>query len=95
MASIQEDPAIGDEVPAKARLGRNVEEFLRMDFSGKLIKYETSLQRLLSTLLTQLSALQQQRAKSGDAALSNTETARLKRFSRPVMAFSVFEGFAV
>ena len=62
---------------AKTELGRYVQEFLQMDFSGKIMKYETNLQRQLFTVLDELRYLQEHRrseAEDQDAAPSNAET---------------------
>ena len=82
MASIENDTpsvdiSIGGGSSAKTRLGRYVQEFLEMDFSGKLMKYETNLQRQLFTVLDELRYLQERRrstAEDQDAAPSNAET---------------------
>lgn len=82
MASIENDTpsvdiSIGGGGSAKTRLGRYVQEFLEMDFSGKLMKYETNLQRQLFTVLDELRYLQERRrstAEDQDAAPSNAET---------------------
>jgi hypothetical protein len=82
MASIENDTSVDLIIDgggsAKTRLGRYVQEFLEMDFSGKLMKYETSLQRQLFTVLDELRYLQEQRrseAEDDDAAPSNAGTA--------------------
>ncbi len=51
----------------KLRLGRTVWSFLKMDFSGKLSRYETSLQRQLSALLSDLQDMQRRREGSHEA----------------------------
>jgi hypothetical protein len=74
--------ALGHHQGQHARLGENaawshVQEFLQMDFSGKPMKYETTLQRRLFTVLYELRYLQEHRPgedKDQGAAPSNAET---------------------
>ncbi len=51
-------------------LGRTVEVLLRSDFTGKLSRYETSLQRQLSTLLNDLRNMQMRRPASEEEAIT-------------------------
>lgn len=48
-------------------LGKTIEFFLQSDFSGKLSRYETSLQRRLSALLKDLREMQAHRQKAAEA----------------------------
>jgi hypothetical protein len=81
MASIENNTSLDFIIDgggsAKTELGRYVQEFLEMDFSGKLMKYETSLQRQLFAVLDELRYRQEHRrsqAEDQDAAPSNAET---------------------
>ncbi len=59
-------------------LGRTIKAFLKANFSGKLSRYETSLQKQLSALLPELRTMQERRLRQSEAwvpAPENAETA--------------------
>jgi hypothetical protein len=53
---------------ADLELGRTIKEFLSADYSGKLSRYETSLQKQLSALLKELRAVQADGKDSAQAS---------------------------
>jgi hypothetical protein len=54
---------------ADLKLGRTIKGFLSADFSGKLGRYETGLQKQLSALLHELRAMQERRLRESEASL--------------------------
>ncbi len=61
---------------ADLELGRTIKRFLSADFSGKLSRYEMSLQKQLFALLQELRSMQERRLRESEARISeNAETA--------------------
>ncbi len=60
---------------ADLKLGRTIKKFLSADFSGKLSRYETSLQKQLSALLQGLRTMQERRLRQSEARVPAPATA--------------------